>query len=47
MTRNMLRGLRVHSIEELKSRIEQYLQEINQTPVIFRWKYGMDAGSVA
>lgn len=47
MTRNMLRGLRVHSLDELKTRIEQYLKEINQTPVIFRWKHGLDTISVA
>ncbi len=46
MTRNMLRGLRVHSIDELKARIEQYLEEINQTPVIFRWKHGLETIAV-
>lgn len=46
MTRNMLRGLRVHSLGELKARIEQYLKEINQAPVIFRWKHGLDTISV-
>lgn len=46
MARTILRGLRVKSKAELKARIEQYLEEINQTPVVFRWKYGLDSISV-
>ena len=42
MARSFLRGIRVQSKEELKSRIMQYLDEINQLPVVFRWKYKMD-----
>jgi transposase len=42
MTRTMLRGIRVNSKEELKQRIELYLAEINQSPVVFRWKYKME-----
>ena len=42
LARTMLREIRVKTIEELKSRIEQYFQEINKSPVIFRWKYKMD-----
>jgi transposase len=41
LARTMLREIRVKTIEELKSRIEQYFQEINKSPVIFRWKYKM------
>jgi hypothetical protein len=26
----------------LKRRIEQYLDEVNASPVVFRWKYKMD-----
>ena len=29
------------SKEELKERIELYLQEINNNPAPFRWKYGI------
>jgi transposase len=47
MAKTMLRGLRVESKAELKARIEQYLHEINQTPVVHRWKYGLDSLSVA
>lgn len=47
MTRQMLRGIRVASKDELKARILQYLQEINQVPVVFRWKYKLDTVSLA
>jgi len=43
MSNTFLRGIRVHSKAELVTRIEQYLAEINQTPVVFRWKYGLDS----
>jgi len=46
LTRTMLRGIRVRSKEELASRLELYLDEVNQTPIVFRWKYGLDAISV-
>jgi hypothetical protein len=42
MTKQMLRHIRVKSKEELKQRIEQYLEEVNKHPVPFRWKYGME-----
>ena len=42
MSRSFLRGIRVDSIEELKERIKLYLTEINEMPVIFRWKYKLD-----
>jgi transposase len=47
MTKTFFRGIRVGSKEELKQRIEKWLEEINQTPVVFRWKYGLDSISVA
>jgi transposase len=47
MARTMLRGIRVASKGELKDRIVKYLEEINQAPVIFRWRYGLDSISVA
>lgn len=46
MAKTMLRGIRVSSLGELKERIEKYLIEINETPVVFRWKYALDAISV-
>ena len=42
MTRSFLRGIRVDSIKELKERIEKYLQEINEMPVVFKWQYKLD-----
>ncbi len=42
MTRSILRGIRVSSKIELVERISQYLDEINEMPVIFKWKYRMD-----
>jgi transposase len=42
MTRQMLKGIRVTSVDELVIRIYQYFKEINETPHVFRWKYKMD-----
>ncbi|GAG71008.1 unnamed protein product [marine sediment metagenome] len=42
MARSFLRHLRVSSKEELKRRINQYIDEVNQDPVVFQWKYKMD-----
>lgn len=46
MARTLLRGIRVKSKEELKTRIEMYLREVNEEPVVFRWKYKLEALSV-
>ena len=45
-TRSFLRALRVKSKSELKERILQYIDEVNQMPVIFKWKYKIDQISV-
>ena len=42
MTRQMLKGIRVNSQEELEERIYRYFDEINDDPVVFRWTYKMD-----
>lgn len=47
MTKTFLRGIRVKTKKELKQRIEKWLKEINETPVVFRWKYGLDSISVS
>jgi len=47
MARTMLRGIRVTSKAELKKRIVKYLAEINEAPVVFRWKYGIDSSLAA
>ena len=46
MARTLLRGIRVRSKGELKTRIEMYLREVNEEPVIFRWKYKLETLSV-
>jgi transposase len=42
MTRTFLRGIRVGSKQELAGRLHKYFDEVNATPVVFRWKYKMD-----
>ncbi len=42
MTKSFLRGIRVSGKSELKKRILKYLKEINESPVIFHWKYNPD-----
>lgn len=41
MTKQMLRGIRVNSKQELADRIYQYFDEVNQEPVVYHWKYKM------
>ncbi|MCF0180590.1 MAG: IS630 family transposase [Bacteroidales bacterium] len=42
MTRQMLRGIRVKSKEELTARIYRYFEEVNEAPVVYHWKYNLD-----
>ncbi len=42
MAKTVLRGIRVGSKEELADRIRLFLREVNETPVQYRWKYGLD-----
>lgn len=42
MTKQMLRGIRVNTKQELEERIYQYFEEINREPVVYHWKYKMD-----
>ena len=42
MTRQMLRGIRVKSKDELTDRIYKYFAEINEEPIVFHWKYNLD-----
>lgn len=37
-----LKGIRVNSKDELIQRIYQYMDEVNEEPVVYRWKYKMD-----
>jgi transposase len=41
MAKTVLRGIRVRSKEELRIRLEQYLAQVNESPVIFRWTHGL------
>lgn len=42
MTKQMLRGIRVKSKEELAERIYLYFSEVNEEPVAFHWRYNLD-----
>jgi transposase len=46
MTRQFLRGIRVNSKEELIQRLLKYLDEVNEMPLVFKWKYKLDELSV-
>lgn len=46
LAKTILRHLRVTSTAELKARVEQYIDELNMAPVVFRWKYRLDAVTV-
>ena len=46
MTKQMLRGIRVESKDELKRRIYQYFDEVNEEPVVYHWTYKLDDISV-
>jgi transposase len=41
MAHTVLRGIRAESDEEMTRRLYQYIDGINQSPVVFRWKYKM------
>lgn len=42
MARSFLRSLRVASKDELIERLYRYIEEINEEPVVYRWKYRLD-----
>lgn len=46
MARTLLRGIRVSAKNELKERIGKYIDEVNEQPVIFRWRYGLESISL-
>lgn len=46
MTKQMLKGIRVESKEELERRIYLYFEEVNREPIVYRWTYKMDEISV-
>ncbi len=47
MAHTVLRGIRVSSTDELKSRILQWIDDINQAPVVFRWRYKLAELAIA
>lgn len=46
MAKTFLRAIRVDSKDDLKRRILKWVDEVNSTPVVFRWKYGLELISV-
>lgn len=42
MTKQMLKGIRVATKDELVTRIYKYLEEINEDPVAYKWDWHLD-----
>ena len=42
LTRQMLKGIRVKTKDELVERIYKYFNEVNDEPVVYRWKYKLE-----
>lgn len=42
LTRQMLKGIRVKTKDELVQRIYKYFEEANEYPVVYHWKYKLD-----
>lgn len=42
LTRQVLKGIRVKTKEELIARIYKYFDEINENPVVYYWKYKLE-----
>ncbi len=42
MTKQMLKGIRVKSKQELEDRIYKYFEEVNADPVVYHWSYKLD-----
>ena len=40
--RQMLKGIRVKTKDELVQRIYKYFDEVNEEPVIYHWKYKLE-----
>jgi transposase len=47
ISRSFLRHIRVNTKDELVERIYRGISQINEEPVIFKWRYKMDEISVA
>jgi hypothetical protein len=46
MVKTLLRGIGVKSKAELKTCLETYLREVNEEPVVLRWKYKLERLSI-
>ena len=42
LTRQMLKGIRVKTKDELVHRIYKYFDEVNEDPVVYHWKYKLE-----
>lgn len=42
LTRQMLKGIRVKTKDELVRRIYKYFDEVNEDPVVYHWKYRLE-----
>ncbi len=42
MTKQMLRGIRVKSKQELENRIYKYFDEVNEDPVVYHWGWNLE-----
>ena len=42
LTRQSLKGIRVKNKEELVERIYKYFDEVNESPVVYHWKYKLE-----
>lgn len=47
MARSVLRHIRVSGKDELRSRIDNYFQDLNAAPQVLRWKHGIEDLTVA
>jgi len=41
MSRSVLRGIRVASKDELRDRIQRYIETCNECPLVTKWSYGI------
>lgn len=42
MTKQILRGIRVNTKQELEERIYKYFDEINEDPVVYHWGWNLE-----
>lgn len=46
LTKQCLKGIRVESKQELSDHIYQYMEQVNDAPVVYHWKYKMDETTI-